>query len=243
MNVAASAGVGNRSSALPLAATLALHLLLVLCWLGRTVPRPPDNVAPTVVSVLVPVPLPKPLRPLPLPVRPAAPTRPAATAAAPVQAPVTRPARAPEPEPVSTPIRVPDEPAPAPHTEAAEDMLRGARKDAGRIDRELRGGKSGVPREADTPMGRFRAGLAAAHIDRSHTSVTESYTGADGNTIYRIRQGDKVFCRVTGSSAPPMPGRTDGAILAGAGRFDNLGKSDTGGTINCPIGERDWVRR
>jgi hypothetical protein len=243
MSAAASAGFDRRSSVLPLAATFALHLLLVLCWLGRPVPRLPGDVAPAVVSMLIPLPLPKPVRPVPdSPARPSAPAR-----AAPVT--VARPAPASTPpapaEASSSPEAVtPADPVPpAPHTEAGEDLLRGARKQAGIIDRELRGGKSGVPRQADTPWGRFRAGLEAAHIDRSRSTVTESITGPDGVTIYRIRQGDKVFCRATGSVAAPMPGRTEGAVLAGAGRFDNLGKSGTGGSIDCPSGERDWVTR
>jgi hypothetical protein len=247
MSAAASAGFDRRSSVLPLAATFGLHLLLVLCWLGRPVPRLPGDVAPAVVSMLIPVPLPKLVRPVPdQPVRVVAPAK-AAPAA---QVPDARPAAAstvpaPAEAPPSSPAAVaPADPAPpAPHTEAGEDLLRGARKQAGIIDRELRGGKSGVPRQADTPWGRFRAGLEAAHIDRSRSTVTESITGPDGVTIYRIRQGDKVFCRATGSVAAPMPGRTEGAVLAGAGRFDNLGKSGTGGSVNCPSGERDWVTR
>jgi hypothetical protein len=243
MSAAASAGFDRRSSALPLAATFGLHLLLVLCWLGRPVPRLPGDVAPAVVSMLIPVPLPKLVGPVPdSPARSSAPARTApVTVARP--APASTPP-APAEAPSSPEAITPAEPAPpAPHTEAGEDLLRGARKQAGIIDRELRGGKSGVPRQADTPWGRFRAGLEAAHIDRSHSTVTESITGPDGVTIYRIRQGDKVFCRATGSVAAPMPGRTEGAVLAGAGRFDNLGKSGTGGSIDCPSGERDWVTR
>jgi hypothetical protein len=243
MSAAASAGFDRRSSVLPLAATFGLHLLLVLCWLGRPVPRLPGDVAPAVVSMLIPVPLPKLVRPVPdSPARPSAPARTApVTVARP--APASTPP-APAEAPSSPEAITPAEPAPpAPHTEAGEDLLRGARKQAGIIDRELRGGKSGVPRQADTPWGRFRAGLEAAHIDRSRSTVTESITGPDGVTIYRIRQGDKVFCRATGSVAAPMPGRTEGAVLAGAGRFDNLGKSGTGGSVNCPSGERDWVTR
>jgi hypothetical protein len=247
MSATASAGAGKRISALPLAATFALHLLLVLCWLGRTVPRPSDDAAPTVVSVLVPIPSPNPPPPRTLPARPPAAARAAATSVAPMPAVVTRPPPAPNP-PVAAAPAAPtaalEEPLlSAPHTEAAEDLLRGARKQAGAIDRELRGGKSGVPREADTPWARFRAGLAAAHVDRSRTAVTESYTGADGVTVYRIRQGDKVYCRATGSVVPDLIGRTQGEILAGAGHFDTLGKASSGGRVNCPIGERDWIRR
>jgi hypothetical protein len=243
MSAAASAWTGNRNSALPLAATFALHALLVLCWLGRTVPRPPDTSAPAVVSVFVPVPLPR-AAPRPAPARPVPRALPSSPRAAAAQAPVAPPPAAPTVAvPVEAPAPAPPAAEAAPHTEAAEDLLRGARKQAGAIDRELRGDKPGVPREADTPMGRFRAGLAAAHIDRSHTAVTESYTSGDGVTVYRIRQGDKVYCRATGSVVPDLIGRTPGQILAGAGHFDTLGRSGAGGRVNCPIGERDWVKR
>jgi hypothetical protein len=64
-----------------------------------------------------------------------------------------------------------------------------SRRQAGRIDRELRKGKSGVPDEPDTPMGRFRRGLEAAHVERSMSVQEDSYTSPDGVVIYRTRIG------------------------------------------------------
>jgi hypothetical protein len=245
MSATANAGIDKRFPAVPLAATCALHLLFVLCWLARPLPGGPADSAPQVVSVLVPLPgaptpRPVPHRPANRAADPAAPapksrTRPAAVSAAPSPAVVPAP---------GAPAAAAADTAPAaPHTETAEELLRSARKQAGAIDRELRGGRPGVPQEPGTPWSGVRSGLAAAHIDRSRTAVTDSYTGPDGVTIYRIRQGDKVYCRATGSAALPMPGRTEGAVLAGAGRFDNLGQAGTGGSVNCPSSERDWVRR
>jgi cell wall-associated NlpC family hydrolase len=229
---------GNRLAGLPLAVTLALHLLL-LAWLARPAAAPPDDAARR-RSVLILVPLPRarvePPPAAPAPRQPKAPVHPVAPAP---PAPTLRPDTPVEP---AAPAATAPERA-APYSLEAEDLLGSAKRHVGKIDRELRGGKPGVPHEADTPWGRFRSALAGAHIDLSHTSVQDSFTGPDGVTIYRIRQGDKVFCRATGSTAPPMVGRTEGAVLAGAGRFDTLGKASTAGPVPCPTGDRDWVRR
>jgi hypothetical protein len=77
-----------------------------------------------------------------------------------------------------------------------------SKRQAGRIDRELRKGKSGVPDEPDTPMGRFRRGLEAAHIERSMSVQEDSYTSPDGVIIYRKRIGNTTICRRSGSINP-----------------------------------------
>jgi hypothetical protein len=77
-----------------------------------------------------------------------------------------------------------------------------SKRQAGRIDRELRKGKSGVPDEPDTPMGRFRRGLEAAHIDRSTAVYEDSYTSPDGTVIYRKRIGKGSICRRSGNINP-----------------------------------------
>jgi len=77
-----------------------------------------------------------------------------------------------------------------------------SKRQAGRIDRALRNGKSGVPDEPDTPMGRFRRGLEAAHIDRSLGAHFDSYTSPDGTIYYRKRIGNSVICRRSGNIAP-----------------------------------------
>jgi hypothetical protein len=232
---------GNRLAALPLAVTLALHVVLLLGWLVRPVKLAPDDPAQR-RSVLVLLPLAHPrARVEPAPVA-RAPRRTGAPAHA--RAPAAPPARPDPPEvPVTTPPQAAPAERPARYTLEADELLGSAKRQVGKIDRELRGGKPGVPREADTPWARFRGALAAAHVDRSRTMVQESYTGADGVTIYRIRRGDKVFCRQGGGTRPDMPGRTEGAVLAGAGRFDTLGMAGTAGAINCPTGEHDWVAR
>ncbi|WP_267873789.1 hypothetical protein [Massilia horti] len=237
MNVTANAGYSRRIAILPLVVTVAVHLVVVLVWFS-TRHRSIEKDAPERFSLLIQLPLFKPREAMPAPRVPPQP-RPTPAPAAPAAP--TAPAPQIESAPSAAPQPILEAAPSAPYTPEAEEMLGKAKQQAGVIDRELRGGKSGVPREANTPWARFRRNLAAAHIDRSHTMVTDSYTGPDGVTIYRVRQGDKIYCRSSGSVLPEMPGRTDGAKLAGAGRFDTLGRASSAGTVDCPSGERDWV--
>jgi hypothetical protein len=101
-----------------------------------------------------------------------------------------------------------------------------AARQAGRIDRELRGGKSGVPLEADTPWARFQRGLEAAHVETSMSAHLDSYTSPDGVVIYRERVGNRVICRRTGSV---------GLGIAGAVNVNDAGP------VNCPSGVT-WKR-
>jgi hypothetical protein len=77
-----------------------------------------------------------------------------------------------------------------------------SKRQAGRIDRELRNGTSGVPDQPDTPMGRFRRGLEAAHVDRSKSVHFDTYTSPDGTVIYRKRIGNGSICRRGGNIGP-----------------------------------------
>lgn len=96
-----------------------------------------------------------------------------------------------------------------------------ARHQAGRIDHALRGGKSGVPLQADTPWARFGRAIEAAHIDRSMSVREDEYTGPDGVVVYRFRQGNQTRCRRAGGV---------GLGIAGA-----PGVNDAG-SIPCPSG-------
>ena len=82
-----------------------------------------------------------------------------------------------------------------------------SKRQAGRIDRVLRNGKSGVPDEPDTPTGRFRRGLEAAHVDRSKSVHVDTYTSPDGTVIYRKRIGNGSICRRGGNISPLGMGR------------------------------------
>lgn len=103
-----------------------------------------------------------------------------------------------------------------------------AKRQAGRIDHVLRSGKSGVPDEPDTPMGRFRRGLEAAHVDRSKSVHFDTYTSPDGTIIYRKRIGNGSICRRGGNISPLGMGR----MAMGGEVADN---------IPCPSGV-EWKK-
>ena len=212
----------NRTA---LALIFGMHILALLAWMQQRPVRLPDT--PHVVTILlrpsVPQARPAPARP-PEPAYPRprlrsmppamdffdfGPARPSAPA--PSTPAEQEPAAAPA-APASPPARNPLDDARAPLS--VQDAIREqkdaeggfglnlAKRQAGRIDRELRKGKSGVPDEPDTPMGRFRRGLEQAHVDRSWSVREDSYTSPDGTIIYRKRIGKGSICRRGGSVSP-----------------------------------------
>jgi hypothetical protein len=104
-----------------------------------------------------------------------------------------------------------------------------AKRQAGRVDRELRKGKPGVPTEADTPWARFQRGLDAGHIDRSLALQSDTYTSPDGVVIYRFRRGNRVRCRRAGGAGMPLRGMPEGSALSIPG-------SNAAGDSDCPKG-------
>jgi hypothetical protein len=225
-----------------LALTLGLHLLVAVLWLQERRTLPPES--PRVVTILLQPTVPPRLQPLaparaPASPRAAAPVRavprhvvPSASATPPDAAAPATPAPAPAPA-ITPPQDAPAATAPpaqaAPGTAATPSPPSAdsgfaaglARRQAGRIDRELRNGKSGVPREADTTWARFQRGLEAAHVDRSMSARMDSYTSPDGVVIYRQRVGGRTLCYRTGSV---------GLGVAGA-----RGVNDAG-PVQCPSG-------
>ncbi|WP_305821415.1 hypothetical protein [Massilia brevitalea] len=222
----------------PLALTLGVHLLLVLAWRWqaqtlplpvlperltellplRPMPAPSVSVPPTApppsASTSPPKPLPAPRKTVSTPPLASAPPAPADTA------PAAQPDTAELPQPAEQPA------GDAPVTLAGEDLLAAGKRSAAAFDREQRKGKSGVPLEADTPWSRFRAGLAAAHIDRSLSMRLEKYESPDGVVIYRTTQGGKQTCRMTGS------------VVFGPGA---AGGGSAAGNVTCPKGV-SWER-
>jgi hypothetical protein len=139
-----------------LAATLALHLALLYAWqLAHQHRKPADQDDPRRIqwiNVVAPRPVTpaaaKPPKPEVLshaPHAPAAPPRPARSVAAEPQA-VTQPA------------------APVPAAPSADQILQQARKDLGKIDRDLRKEFPGAPIKApvDTPQSRLEKGFEEA---------------------------------------------------------------------------------
>jgi hypothetical protein len=217
---AGAAGFPNRNRA-ALALIFGMHMLALFGWM-RQRPLPlPD--APHVVSILLhpslpqarpdeppPPPYPRPRPALPptqdFPPKPGmaldkAEFAPATVPAAPAAPAPAAPAAAPALEDARAPITVQDAIREQKQAEGGFG-LNLSKRQAGRIDRELRKGKSGIPDEPDTPMGRFRRGLEAAHIDRSNAVFEDSHTSPDGTVTYRKRIGNATYCRRSGSVSP-----------------------------------------
>lgn len=222
-------------------ATLGVHLLLAWSW--RIAHPPAPDLRGERVIDLIPV-------PPPLPELPQMRREPPAPRSSHPDQPPARAGRAAadtvaEPEPLTSPPEAParvDDPfaiaVPSTPAESPLDAMVGrAKRDAVIIDREMRKGKSGVPEVADTPMGRFRQALEAAHKDSRRSVSSESYTAPDGQVIYRFRQGGKVWCRAGGSVRPQI----GGAVGGGATQFDSGGGGGAAGLIRCPS-HGDWKR-
>jgi hypothetical protein len=150
-----------------------------------------------------------------------------APASAPVTAPSTPDTAASTPNPIDTAQPV-GAAAGAASTQSGFSVGL-AKHQAGRIDRELRKGKSGVPAEADTPSARFQRGLESAYIDRTLTWQSDTYTSPDGVVIYRFRQGNRFRCRRAGGVGMPLAG------MPGTGSITAGGASAAGAT-DCPKG-------
>ncbi len=228
---AGAAGFPPRNRA-ALALIFFMHIVMVLAWMR---PRPaPMPETPEVVTFLlrtVPAPLPS------TPSKPEAPSEPgyprprardlppsadfsgsslppAAKSDAPADTPADPVPAAAVPAAPAVP-RLEDAHAPTTVQDAIREQKEAdggfalglSKRQAGRIDRVLRNGKSGVPDEPDTPMGRFRRGLEAAHVDRSKSVHFDTYTSPDGTVIYRKRIGNGSICRRGGNISPLGMGR------------------------------------
>ncbi len=241
---AGAAGFSSRDRA-ALALIFGMHIIGLFAWMQQRPPPVPD--APRVITFLLrPY---APARPPAIPAAPRTPAVPSPRKRLPALPDVVSGAAAPAPDKPapSEPAAAPAIPAPAaPALEATRapttvhDAIREQRqadggfglnlskRQAGRIDRELRNGKSGVPDEPDTPMGRFRRGLEAAHIDRSNSVHVDTYTSPDGTIIYRKRIGNGSICRRSGNISPLGMSR----MIMGGEAADN---------IPCPSGV-EWKK-
>jgi hypothetical protein len=221
----------RRPSWTPLAVTLWLHLLIALAWLARPAP-PPRDAGDEAMSVLVRVPAPAPAKlakPVPLP------TTKVRHRDEPVHVP-TSPSLPTPAAPIDAVVPAVAAPSSAP---TASELFTRARQQAGAIDRELRDGRPAAPLSASGAQSRLERGIGGAYIDRSRTVRTDSYTSPDGVVTYRMRVGDKVLCRKSGSVAPGLE-YSEGARLAGAG---SAGSATTAGFVPCPTSDVDWKRR
>lgn len=247
MNLSEKQGAGRqRVAILPLALMLVLHLMLLLLWpttarLHREHAAERRFFALTWLPALRPRALPPPAPTLPVAARAVASPRVAAPLASP-RASAPRPTSTSAAEPLSIqkemPQPRPEFPASAAGAVGVPSLIDTAKRQAGLIDRELRGGKlAPLTPDPDLPILHFRRALESAHIDQSWTVVSDSTTQPDGVIVYRFRQGGKVWCRQSGGGTPGMLERTEGAKLAGAG---SAGGGSAAGTVPCPGGQSGW---
>lgn len=242
-----SYGAGKQGVAvLPLALIVVLHLMLLLLWATRA-RTTNDQAAEQRQFAVTWLQAPK-QRAQP----PAMPT--AAVAAAPrtvraSAAPVSRGMPQPAPpitvEPISRQEELPQQssaaPTGAPDALDASQMIDSAKRQAGMIDRELRGGKPAPLRpDSELPIARLRSALEGAYNDRSTSVTMDTLTQADGVVVYRFRQRGKVWCRQSGGGGSSAIEYSEGAKLAGAG---SRGGAGVAGHVQCPSGDSGWSRR
>jgi hypothetical protein len=123
----------------------------------------------------------------------------------------------------------PTEVAPAPPAISAGELLERARRDVGKIDRELRGGTPPVAAvRPDTAQARFERAMAGAWKDRSQTMVVDRYMSADGVVVERVSRGGDARCHMSGT-VNFVPG-----ILHDGSRPQ---------TVSCPPAGSGWTRK
>ncbi|MCA1245764.1 hypothetical protein [Massilia sp. MS-15] len=219
----------------PLLATLGVHLLLAWSWRIAHPPVPalaPEGRTERLIELLA--------LPAPAPALPRARPAPSQRASAAPRRPAPAPARVPErdeEEAVAPAVQAPaaadpfdDTAQPASPSVTAGDLLGTARREAGRIDRELRNGKPGIPDAPDTAWARFQGTLEGAHKDRGLGVTSQTYTAPDGQVIYRFMRGGKFRCRAGGGVRPKI----GGAVGGGAELFDVRGGEGSAGEVRCP---------
>ena len=245
MTIPPSYGTGKqRIALLPLAFILVLHLVLLMLWSSGARMHAGQQAGQRRVLLAWLPPLTPQAKPAP------APAPPQKVAPRPVMTRATAASKPPRPVPVHVPEAISAEAdtpqqssaPPVEHREPTDvrHMIDNAKRQAGMIDRELRAGKpSPLAPDPNLPIARFQSALENAYIDRSRTTVTDSYTQADGVIVYRFRQGGKVWCRQSGGAGPSLLERSEGAKLAGAG---SRGGAGAAGNVTCPSGA-SWSRR
>lgn len=210
-----------------LALTVGLHLLAALYWMGERRLRP--AAPPQVLTILLQPRAPRLMAALPTPHRPPLPRTQRSPAAAVVPA-----MKMPEPESASQPDAAAAAADPSPALLDAANgsglSLDALARQAGRIDRELRKGSSGVPLTAGTPMARFARAVESAHVEPGLGEQIDSYTYPDGVVVYRKRVAGRAFCRRSGS--------VRGDFVPGA---SGLAGVNDAGEVACPAGVA-WKR-
>ncbi|MES2295737.1 MAG: hypothetical protein V4582_01780 [Pseudomonadota bacterium] len=190
---------------LPLALTLLVHLLLVLAWCFSRGSRPVEHAQREELVYLqvsasrapVDVPKPRPLRAVAAPISAPSQAKPSIKDATIrteplLAAPLTAAPARPAPSISAAPL----DPLAAP-AQSSLSARESALRDAGNIDRDLRGKIAPAARQG-TPFSNFQSALAGAHIEKSPVQMAR-YTSPDGVVITRVTQGSKVRCYMSGT--------------------------------------------
>lgn len=109
----------------------------------------------------------------------------------------------------------------------AEKIFYRDKIDIAEIDKELRGGKPGVPKERpDSPQLRLERGIADAFVGYSE-SIIDHYTSPDGIVYTRTTKNGRSSCFMSGGSN----------VIPSVIRSGSTGKS-----VNCPPPGSGWEK-
>lgn len=162
---------------------IALHLLALWLWVNRKVTRdvaPAAHFTEVFFPRLTPVPA---APPAPLPRRPRSTAAPSAV-------------EPPHPITLITPPPAPATPRaePAPPARFTDQVMEQARRDLGKIDRELRKGSLNMAEREPVVYAAKRSSLiAGAYIGHDADRIEET-TFADGRRMSKVTRGGKSFC-------------------------------------------------
>jgi hypothetical protein len=218
------AGRNGARFAFAASLALALHVLFALvCFHSRKLERAAAS-APAGTTLLVQLRL---QAPAPRPARLAAP----AGKPARVPLPQATTAAPPSRQAPAGPESIAPDAAPVPLAQGQDSGALAAqlRRDIGKIDRELRDGKPGVPLiRPDSPQLRLERALAGAYRGGPRGFTVDTYTSADGVIITRKTTSSGVACYMSGT-VNFIPGI--------------LRSSEAPQRVNCPADAREWRRQ
>jgi hypothetical protein len=191
-----------------LAATVAIHTLLILGWTmtrkaPSVAPEPPRTTVQWIRLPAAPAPTPRHDEAHPLPIRPRTAALPGAITVPPPSTTAAPAASNASPPPATAPGSATDAPASSapPAQSAGAALLERARRDAGAVDRALR--KENYPyivAPLDSPQIRMRNGIAAAAHMAPGMDELVNNTG-DGARRTRIVTGGSTYCMTERSPA------------------------------------------
>jgi hypothetical protein len=128
---------------------------------------------------------------------------------------------------VPTPVSPdPSEPSAEKTLPTAADIMAQARRDLGKIDKEILGRMPAIPAQRpDSLQARLARGIENAFVGDT-AEVTDHYTSADGVVYSRVTRGTRSTCFMNGASTLASATRSGGKWMQ----------------VNCPPADSGWVR-